>query len=433
MKKLLSILTAVIFSLAANAAGEKVSAEFDRKSGIYQCGEKAEFTITVTGKDGKKLEKGDLLVTFSNGYGTKRQINHVFDLAKGNPVKVSGTMDTPDILRANFNYRVPGGKYGYLGVKNVVFSPEKILPGAACPADFNAFWQQAVAGYAKVPADVKVHRTFVHRSTGCNVTEFSVAAPKGRVYGFVSIPADKSKKYPVLVNIAAAGPGFNSAHIFEKDFIMLSLNVHDSLPAEVGNHYNKMCSEAFARTGYKGWGAYLYEGLEDRRTAYFFSPVIGLDRAIDYVCQLPQADPERVGYFGISQGGGLGLIMAGLNPRRFKAVVVTVPALCDHHGFAEKRACGWPGFAKYLQQKYPAKVDECLYFDAVNFARNINTSSVRLIVGLEDLVCAPTSGIAAYNVIPSADKELFIMPGYGHVGTPKYGELRQWLKAKISE
>ena len=84
MKKLLSILTAVIFSLAANAAGEKVSAEFDRKSGIYQCGEKAEFTITVTGKDGKKLEKGDLLVTFSNGYGTKRQINHVFDLAKGN-------------------------------------------------------------------------------------------------------------------------------------------------------------------------------------------------------------------------------------------------------------------------------------------------------------------------------------------------------------
>ena len=51
-------------------------------------------------------------------------------------------------------------------------------------------------------------------------------------------------------------------------------------------------------------------------------------RALDILCARPDVDAGRIGMTGISQGGGLALIVAALDAR-VRAVVSEAPFLCD--------------------------------------------------------------------------------------------------------
>ena len=63
-------IVSVLVAAAAFAAWAAVPVEFkvktDHADCLYRCGEKASFTITVTGKDGKKLSAGSFKVSAKN-------------------------------------------------------------------------------------------------------------------------------------------------------------------------------------------------------------------------------------------------------------------------------------------------------------------------------------------------------------------------------
>ena len=105
---------------------------------------------------------------------------------------------------------------------------------------------------------------------------------------------------------------------------------------------------------------------------------------------------------------------AGLDPQ-VTLVTAHVPAICNHGGFAAGGDSGWPHYQTTpAYRKNPeAVLKASAYIDGVNFARNIK-ARVLVTTGFIDRTCPPESVFAAFNVIPSARKELFCTPGANH-------------------
>ena len=85
------------FALAA-AVPVQFKVETDHADCLYRCGEKASFTITVTGPGGQKLAAGSFKAKLDN-FGEKVLAESEVDLAQGNPF----TVDEIDLAK------LPGG------------------------------------------------------------------------------------------------------------------------------------------------------------------------------------------------------------------------------------------------------------------------------------------------------------------------------------
>ena len=145
---------------------------------------------------------------------------------------------------------------------------------------------------------------------------------------------------------------------------------------------------------------------------------------------LPQCNGV-VGTMGGSQGGALSIVVSRLDPR-VKATAIYFPALCDLEGYANGRAGGWPHVFKNPENCTEAKLTTARYFDAANFARGLQ-APVGYIYGYNDLVCAPTTTCATYNVIP-APKHVIIGENIGHWTFPEQiQQLWKWLIEELGK
>jgi cephalosporin-C deacetylase-like acetyl esterase len=189
---------------------------------------------------------------------------------------------------------------------------------------------------------------------------------------------------------------------------------------------NAQLSERF------GVSTYSVAGMAEGREAYFYHPVIlGIDRAVDWIVSRPDVDRSRVWYHGTSQGGGFGFYLCSLN-KAFTKAAFFVPALTDTMGYLAGRQSGWPSVVEKNSAnaaKRAAAEKWAPYFDGANFASRI-TCRLRVIVGFSDVTCPPCAVYAAYNEIPSRDKDIFHGIGMGHsVRRELYARGNDWLFA----
>ena len=139
--------------------------------------------------------------------------------------------------------------------------------------------------------------------------------------------------------------------------------------------------------------------------------------------QLPEVDPQRVGATGGSQGGGLTLACAALEPRIKRAAPV-FPFLCDYQRVWEMDLAtnAYTELRTYFRQFDPQHNREqeiftkLGYIDCQHLAPRIR-GEVLMVTGLMDQVCPPSTQFAAYNKI-TAKKNMVIYPDYGHEGLP---------------
>ena len=257
-----------------------------------------------------------------------------------------------------------------------------------------------------------------------------------RVYGYMSVPTDKSRApYPVEFSVSAAGFGsWTNDMGGEKDLIRVHFSVYPWAPHWEWNAlglkaaYDYM-NEAYARR--YGCDRYCTVGLSVSREDYFFYPVLlGIDRAVDWVAARPDVDKTRFWYQGTSQGGGFGLYLTGLN-RAFTRAAFFVPAITDTMGYKKGRMSGWPRPVESHREEDRTTVEKWApYFDGANFASRI-TCPVRVAVGFADPTCVPCAVYATYNEIKVADKGIVHGFGMTHSCFGKfYEELGKWLRRK---
>ena len=409
----------------------------DRANATYRCGEEATFTVEVAETNGVKFKSGTVTWQLDN-YGSHKFAEGTVDLSKQSLFTVKGTLPYPGFLRLS----VRNGK----GVKSfrrnysAAYEPEKIRTGVPKPADFDRFWDEAMARLEReVPIDVQIEPVPSLSKNGVSVNRISFATFGGRVYGSLSSPTDeKLGPYPARVHCPGAGPGFLIGNcIGDRGHVVLHMSVH-GFPVPESDAERKAlydAQEAKYRKvhGPSGARAYPVAGMTVSREAVHYFPIIlGINRAVNWLAARPYVDKRRITYLGASQGGGFGLYLAGLNKNITKAYM-GVPALADLMGLkANGRQSGWPRVIEYETQKDPARLavmeKVAPYFDGAYFAERI-TIPVRLSVGYADESCAPQAVLATYNAIPSKDKKLYHGIGGVH-GSPNapMKEVNAWLE-----
>lgn len=437
-KHLTALMLALAVATCAAAVWAKAKVETDHRSAIYRCGDVARFTVTVTDdKTGALLTNGTVSATVDN-FGTNVVLKEKFDLRRGNPFTVKASRDTAGFLRLSL-----GGAAG--GMWSVGFEPERIRPGAGRPADFDAFWAGAKKSLARVREDAKCELDSKQSTAQHSVYRISFATlGDRRVYGWLSVPkgpndglkkgapAKAFEKYPVVVQVSAAGFGSWTVNpIRNPGWIGAFFAVYD-FPPEVDfkpdvPKYEKLNADAKAKYG---TDRYCTAGIGSSREECFFYPVwLGISRAVDWIARRPDVDLGRFTYVGESQGGGSGFALCALNTN-FTRAVFQVPALTDLLGFRDGgRQSGWPKMVE-SQTTDEAKANAARfapYFDAASFAPSI-TIPVRVLVGFSDPTCPAPCVYAAFNALGSKDKAIFDGIGDNHNSDSHgyRGQLAKW-------
>ena len=429
------LILVIALRAAAAFAGLEFAIANDHTNLIYGVGEEAVFTVTVRERGeqadddkGGLATKGFVDVVVDN-FGPAVQASNRVDLAKGNPFTVKGRLAEPGFLRLSLKAKDAAK------VWSVGYEPERIEKGSPSPEDFDAFWASARAKLAKeVPLDAKITKVPERSTADFDYYRISFATFGRRVYGYMSVPTDKSKApYPVEFQVSAAGfGGWTNDMGGEKDLIRVFFAVYPWAPhwdwqaLGLKTAYDYM-NDAYDRKF--GCGRYCTAGLSKSREEYFYYPVLlGIDRAVDWLAARPDVDKSRFWYQGTSQGGGFGFYLTGLN-RTFTRAAFFVPAITDTMGYRKGRQSGWPQPVESHREEDRAAVERTApYFDGANFAARI-ACPVRVAVGFSDTTCAPCAVYSAYNAIPVADKAIVHGFGMTHSCFGKfYSELGAWLR-----
>jgi len=176
----------------------------------------------------------------------------------------------------------------------------------------------------------------------------------------------------------------------------------------------------------QGWTlrGHIVRGLDDSPDRLLYRQIF-LDTAqlARIVMAMPGVDAERVGATGASQGGGLTLACAALEPRIRRAAPV-YPFLCDYQRVWELELArdAYVELEEYFRRFDPLHQHErevftkLGYVDVQHLAPRIR-GEVMMSVGLMDKICPPSTQFAAYNKI-TAPKSLRVYPDFGHENLP---------------
>lgn len=169
---------------------------------------------------------------------------------------------------------------------------------------------------------------------------------------------------------------------------------------------------------------HIIRGLDDAPEKLLYRQIF-LDTAqlARIVMAMPDVDETRVGALGGSQGGGLTLACASLEPR-IKLAAPVFPFLTDYRrtweidlakdAYDELREF----FRKFdpLHQREEEIFTRLGYIDVQYLCPRIR-AEVLMITGLMDTICPPSTQFAAYNKI-TAKKSMTLYPDYGHEFIP---------------
>ena len=189
------------------------------------------------------------------------------------------------------------------------------------------------------------------------------------------------------------------------------------------------CSEDVGGTTGRTASGHFIRGLDDSPEKMLFRQVyLDCAQLAGIVMAMPEVDASRVGATGGSQGGGLTLACAALEPR-IKRAAPWFPFLCDYKRVWEMDLAvgSYAEIRDYFRSFDPRHLREdevftrLSYVDIQFLAPRIQATTL-MVVGLMDTVCPPSTQFAAYNKI-AAPKELLIYPDFGHEDPPGAADL----------
>jgi cephalosporin-C deacetylase len=169
----------------------------------------------------------------------------------------------------------------------------------------------------------------------------------------------------------------------------------------------------------------IIRGLNDPNPKNLLFRHIFLDTVLlaRILMSFPEVDAERIGVFGGSQGGGLTLACAALEPR-IRLAAPVFPFLSDYRRVWEMDLCkgAYHELSIFFRRFDPLHVREDHFFtrlgyiDVQHLAPRIRAKTL-FAASLQDTVCPPSTQFAAYNKIV-APKELVVYPDFAHEDLP---------------
>ena len=169
---------------------------------------------------------------------------------------------------------------------------------------------------------------------------------------------------------------------------------------------------------------HIVRGLSDSPDRLLYRQIfLDIAQLAGIVMDLDEVDASRVAVTGMSQGGGLALACAALEPR-IRLAAPIAPFLSDYKRVwdIDLARDGYAQLQEYFRRFDPLHEREAEtfnklgYIDVQHLCDRIR-AEVMLSVGLMDTVCPPSTQFAAYNKI-RADKSMLLYPDFAHEMPP---------------
>jgi cephalosporin-C deacetylase len=291
------------------------------------------------------------------------------------------------------------------------------LPARVEEPDFDAFWQSTLAEARKFPLDAR----FEPVDIGIEAQDiFDVTYPGfgGQpVKGWFILPHQRSGRLPCVVDFI----GYNGGRSFPIDWLLWSSAGYANLVMDNRGQGSTWSHGATNDISPEGTGphvpGFMTMGILDKN-AYFYRRVFtDAVRAVEAARSYPEVDGAHIAVTGGSQGGGITLAAAGLDPS-VEVVMPDVPFLCHFRRASEiTDAHPYQELVQYCHthRDLVETVFKTLsYFDGVNLAVRARGKAL-FSVGLMDPICPPSTVFAAYNHY-GGPKDIRIYPYNQHEG-----------------
>ncbi|HUJ09455.1 MAG TPA: acetylxylan esterase [Verrucomicrobiae bacterium] len=286
------------------------------------------------------------------------------------------------------------------------------------PANFDAFWDAALLEMKSVDPKVELIPVKSSSHVADSFDLYFTGVGGARIHAKYLRPKSFSSAHPAILLFhgytSSSGDWFDKFAWVSQGYSVAALDCRGQggLSQDVGGV-----------TGATMRGQ-IIRGLDDPPQKLLFRQIF-LDTAqlAQIVMQMPEVDPQRVGATGPSQGGGLTLACAALEPRLKRAAPV-YPFLCDYQRVWEMDLAvnSYEELRMYFRRFDPRHKREqeiftkLGYIDCQHLAPRIR-AEVLMATGLMDQTCPPSTQFAAYNKL-TAKKNMLLYPDFAHESLP---------------
>ena len=368
----------------------QITVTTDHADGNYSVGESVHFqihsTVSATGT-----------YTINRGKYTDAILTGTVPLTAG----VTSVITVPGSEPENLHFTISTGWAG--GMATAMVGADDLVPFETEPADFDAFWNGVKAELAAVPMNPQV---VPYNQTGYSKSyTVSLGNIDGRhVYGMLTVPNGPGP-FPVVLEMPAYGsfPISPETQFAERaNAITLSITIHNA-PATTTDP-----------------NAYSPNDPSDRNTIYHKHSVTAGIRALDYLTSRPDFNGTDVAISGVSQGAGLGLLIAGIDSR-VKLLTIGTPTMASHPGLLHNHPSGFPYYLRIpIENNDPQEIAAVLqatkYYEAASAAKRFK-GNVFLLTSYNDQVTIPETQFIASNFFEGKKVILHNIPG-GHDNRP---------------
>jgi cephalosporin-C deacetylase len=310
-------------------------------------------------------------------------------------------------------------------VKGLFLAALLAAPAAAVPArpkDFDAFWSAERRELSAAPLDAKLEPD--PANTDAEVECFKASFSSLRavlVHARYCRPA-RDGKFPAVLIVPWYSKG--------------------AIPPPISLAKRGIAALEFQARGYEvdrssypldnSW--YILRGIETPESYIYREIVAHALRGVDFLAARPEVDATRLAVMGASQGGGVSLLVAGLDPR-IQAVSADFPFLTDWPESLSAPGSPYADVRKFIAEhpeRRAAVLKTVSYYDTLDVAGRIRVP-VLVQTGLKDRTC-PAPGIKTmYALIKSSHKVLTEYPEADHtdLGAERWKTAEDFLTAAL--
>ena len=280
------------------------------------------------------------------------------------------------------------------------------------------FWSETLSELDRVDADVRVEPAPEHSGREYTTSKVTLTSwERIRIRAWYSVPVDAPRGRLAAV---MAVPGYSGSkqiplHLVQAGYAVLTL-----FPRGQG--------ESLAEWQVEG-ATKLTHHITDRDGYYYRGAYCDCIRGIDYLQAQDEIDPDRIGMWGRSQGGGLTLATACVD-RRLKAAVAEEPFLCNYPVAVETvRTKPYVELAEYLEahpSHREAALETLSWYDPITLADRI-ACPVLVNIGMRDETCPYRTIMPVFEKI-TCQKALMTYPDLAHSPCTDFNNhAKHWL------